>query len=720
MTKEEVFEQCLNSKNGVVLQEKNFKKNFPETYEDLNSFVKDADLPFIQKLYNYFHGFEHVPQTPCGKNKKFRNFRHGYNDFCSVNCKCMTEHGNRKREETSLERYGVTSPTKSKDVKDKISKTKLGYTEERKKEILEKRFETVKEKYGDKWGELISNGVMKKHGVKNVSQIPEVVEKTRQTHMIKYGGIGFASKELMEKSRLTNKERNGSETYNNKEKREKKCLEKYNETCYFMTDEFKEKYKDISFSKYGVDNPSKNDEIKKKISEKVKNARKKMTLSNHKDIVDVKENTFVVKCDEGCVCGGFFEIPKHIYFQRKEFGVDLCTARNPIRKTSEMENGLLSYIQNIYDGEVTLHSRKILSGKEIDIYLPEIGIGFEFNGDYWHANPIFSDIKGFSENVGKHKEKWISDMEKYAYADSIGICIYPIWEFEWKTYNEETKLYVKNIIDNKTKTQNTHNILKSFLMSLETEFNETEFGLFVSDNAIVRYANGFYCGKNSIDNEWFVDDSKKRVIYVYDFEISDNRKFGIIKSLIRHAVGETKDRIYARNCELKEITNKDARDFLNENSLFGHRNANITFGLYYKDELVMVYSFGYNFYGKSKHVEVIRVCTKKDTLVVGGSSKCLNYFKTKYKDIFEKQGLVFYVDKIHQDGRSLKDFKFVRHEYGVMNYWNMDYNDGEISGKRGTAFNRMPSKHKKIKELERKHIITCIKTAGVDVYEYVL
>lgn len=215
MTKEDIFEECMNSRNGVVLQEKNFKKKYEKFYNEIIIFVKD-DMPFIQKLYNWFHGLEYVPLTPCGKKCVFRNFKYGYNDFCSANCKCMVEHSNKKRIETSIARYGVTNPVKSEKVKTKISKTKLAYSEEKKNEIADKKRKTFKEHYGEDYGKVIEERNMKLFGVKNVSQIKEVSDKIKQSNIERYGGIGFASKEIREKIKLTKEKRYADKTCKNK------------------------------------------------------------------------------------------------------------------------------------------------------------------------------------------------------------------------------------------------------------------------------------------------------------------------------------------------------------------------------------------------------------------------------------------------------------------------------------------------------------------------
>ena len=53
--------------------------------------------------------------------------------------------------------------------------------------------------------------------------------------------------------------------------------------------------------------------------------------------------------------------------------------------TSKQEEELRSYIENFIKTESTC---KILDGKEIDIYIPSLKLGFEFNGNYWHSSDL--------------------------------------------------------------------------------------------------------------------------------------------------------------------------------------------------------------------------------------------------------------------------------------------------------------------------------------------
>lgn len=355
MTKEEIFKKCIESKNGVILQEKNFKNNFPDIYEKVIVFCNDDKISFIQKLYNYFHNLKYIPLTPCGKKRIFRNFRHGYNDFCSAHCKCKIEHSTKKQIETSMNRYGVSNPTKLKCVQEKISKTKMEYSKEKKIEIADKKRKTLKEHYGEDYGKVIEERNMKLFGVKNVSQIKEVSDKIKQSNIERHGGIGFASKEIREKSNLTKEKRYADKHYNNNEQRKQTCLERYGNEYYFKSEQFKQQYKNVCLEKYGVDNASKSEIIKQKISNKNKKTLSEKTMLKHPDIIEVNDDVFIVKCNDDCMCGGTFEIPKHIYFQRNSVGVDLCTVKNPIKQNTELENTFLNYIKNIYDGEIIVH-----------------------------------------------------------------------------------------------------------------------------------------------------------------------------------------------------------------------------------------------------------------------------------------------------------------------------------------------------------------------------
>ena len=79
------------------------------------------------------------------------------------------------------------------------------------------------------------------------------------------------------------------------------------------------------------------------------------------------------------------------------------------------EKILLEYIQSIYTGEIISGYRDAL---EIDIYLPDLKIGIEFNGLYWHSEK-FKESNYHINKLNYFKEKdidikfiWEDDFDK--------------------------------------------------------------------------------------------------------------------------------------------------------------------------------------------------------------------------------------------------------------------------------------------------------------------
>lgn len=268
----------------------------------------------------------------------------------------------------------------------------------------------------------------------------------------------------------------------------------------------------------------------------------------------------------------------------------------------------------------------------------------------------------------------------------------------------ENKVYINPLIK-----------LKNTLDEINPDYVLTDDMIFDYQDLRVVYLNGYFCNKSTISKDYLLSFicENKRTIFVYDYEITDERKFDIIISNIKYALHKIDNRIFARKCVLKEISNKESREFLMKNALSGYRSASIILGLYYQNELVMVYSFGNNYYGRNGDVEVIRVCTKQGTQVIGGSSKCLKYYIDKYGH--DGDTLVFYVDAIHHNGKSMMNdgFDYKGHEFGFMNYYI-------TPEKYGIAFNRSPKKNKEVKEMVRSHKVIEVLTNGVDVYKKII
>ena len=85
-------------------------------------------------------------------------------------------------------------------------------------------------------------------------------------------------------------------------------------------------------------------------------------------------------------------------------------------------------------------------------------------------------------------------------------------------------------------------------------------------------------------------------------------------------------KIYARDCDLREVDKNEEINFLEANHNQGQANSILAYGLFHKDTLVKLMTFGRPRFNKFYSWEIIRDCTKEDYDVVGGTSKIWNHF----------------------------------------------------------------------------------------------
>lgn len=92
-----------------------------------------------------------------------------------------------------------------------------------------------------------------------------------------------------------------------------------------------------------------------------------------------------------------------------------------------------------------------------------------------------------------------------------------------------------------------------------------------------------------------------------------------------------KQKLYARKCVIKEVSLKETNKFLNTYHLQNScRGQNIRLGLYYNNELVQIMTFGKPRYNKQYKFELLRLCSHKDYIIIGGSKKLWMHFLKLY------------------------------------------------------------------------------------------
>ena len=253
----------------------------------------------------------------------------------------------------------------------------------------------------------------------------------------------------------------------------------------------------------------------------------------HNDRYDYSKVQYVNAHTKVCIIcpehGEFWQTPNN---HLNGNGCPLCKNRkigNVLRDTVEdfiEKSNELNEITNCL--KVLLpqqRNREILRNREIDIYIPLLKLGIEYNGLHWH-----------SERLGKGKNYHLDKLNK---CNEQGIRLIQIFEDEWINHREICESKLKQI-----------------------------------------------CGLN------------------------------------------TNPKIYARKCEIREITNKnEAYEFLDKNHIQGRTGFTIALGTYYNNELVGVMTFKKE---KEGYWDLNRFATDINHQCIGIGGKLFKYFIRNY------------------------------------------------------------------------------------------
>lgn len=181
-------------------------------------------------------------------------------------------------------------------------------------------------------------------------------------------------------------------------------------------------------------------------------------------IIDIDDAIGIVhaQCNK---CNHVFKYTQQIFYPNRIQKINkLCPSCQPrITFSSQGEKEIATYIRSIYDGIIIENERELLGGKEIDIYLPELKIGFEYTGLYWHSE---------KQNPEKNHLLW-----KMQFAYNQGVRLISIYEDEWKISPEIVKSRISNILGK------THKIIyarKCVVKNVETHMKND----FLSKNHI--------------------------------------------------------------------------------------------------------------------------------------------------------------------------------------------------------------------------------------------
>lgn len=302
--------------------------------------------------------------------------------------------------------------------------------------------------------------------------------------------------------------------------------------------------------KYGYTTNSQRPEIRENIG--IKNSERQLSeevlnLINDEDWI---REQYVTQNKTALAIGRELGIDYSTILTRLDrFGIEI----RPNGGDSYEERTLVEFIDSL--GVEYVRNKRNIIGKEIDIFIPSLNLGIEYNGLFWHSEGNID--RGASPSCHQNK----------------------------------TNLCEENGI------------------SLLT-----------------------------INGDWWLN------------------KPDIVKGMIRSKLGLNR-KLYARNCKVKRITNKEANIFHNQNHIQGKAAHKISYAITHGDEIVQVASFGKPRFDKLHDWELIRLSTSIGITVVGGAGKLLKAFMS------ENEGsIVSYCDRQYSQGNvySKLGFKEIR------------------------------------------------------------
>lgn len=184
----------------------------------------------------------------------------------------------------------------------------------------------------------------------------------------------------------------------------------------------------------------------------------------------------------------------------------------------------------------------------------------------------------------------------------------------------ELRAYIQSLGISKVET-NVRNILNG----LEYDIYLPDYNLAFEYNGVYWHSDIFKNKKYHVKKYLLSLDNGIQLINIFEDEWKNKKE--IIKSRIKSLVGIS-NKIHARKCCIREITNSLYKEFVESNHLQGYAYSSHRYGLFHGDILVAVMSFSKSRYTNEGY-EMIRFCSKLGTNVVGGASKLFKNFINK-------------------------------------------------------------------------------------------
>jgi hypothetical protein len=203
-----------------------------------------------------------------------------------------------------------------------------------------------------------------------------------------------------------------------------------------------------------------------------------------------------------------------------------------------------------------------------------------------------------------------------------------------------------------------------------------ELDIFIPEKNVAIEYNGLYWHSEELrvhngksptsDYEKMLEFKKQGIRIINIFEDEWLNKKDIVKSRLRSILGVETNRVYARKCEVREISSNVAAAFCERTHIMGRARSNVRLGLFHGDQMVSVMTFTKsNISRRVSGWEINRFSSELNTLVVGGASRLFSHFTR----LIRPERVISYADNRWSQGSLYQSLGFQCESEGRPGYW---------------------------------------------------
>ena len=444
-----------------------------------------------------------------------------------------------------------------------------------------------------------------------------------------------------------------------KEKYKRTIEEKYGDTNYFKTKNFKSKRLNSLKEHYGVENYFETEEFKSR-REEINEKTKKTKLEKYGN-----ENYYNTKKCKDTIIEKYGSFDNFYNLRNEKIKDTVAEKYNSFDNYYNLRNEKSrDTIIEKYGSFDNYYSAKNEKSKENTMRKYKC----------WHTNQ--KHIKNFNKlNEDYVRDKFINscyfNIENFMNFFNISRCTANKYKYVFNITQPSLRsnLKTQRYIYQEIKSNNKLFCVRSILDGKELDIYLPDFKLAIEYNGLMYHSQGYSTWNRfntpDFNKNYHLDKTNQCLdLGIQLFHIFEGEDLDLWLSMINNKLG-LNERIFARKCEIRELSNKDIFNFLSENHIQGYTSSKINLGLFFQNKLVSVMTFSKPRFNKKYEYELIRFCSLKNTSVIGGANKLLKYFIRKYNP----KSIISYANRRFSNGSIYETLGFKKIGVSAPNYF---------------------------------------------------